>query len=78
MAGYKIQLEDEAGNQLYPVTALSLVIDSEGVTAEQKLTKIESNLTKLTKAVTVLTGTSEIDGSVSNKIHKAIKIGSLD
>lgn len=76
--GYIVQLEDKNGNKQYPVTTLDLVIDSNGETAKYRLTKIDDTLNKLTKITDKISGDKTVDGSIDNKIYKAIVIGSMD
>lgn len=75
---YNIQYKDKDGNPLYPVTLLSLVTDASGESAEQKLIKVDSALTKATRMIDTLNGGKAVAGSIDNKLYLAIKTGQLE
>lgn len=85
MTDYKIQLKDEYGNRQYPVTSTTLVVAPDGKTAEQRLFELADQdrilLTKVEDANTqlaTLTADADTEGSVDNKIRRAVSWGRID
>lgn len=51
MAEYIIQYKNSTGDKLYPVTLATAVVDRNGENIEEKLTKIDSNISSLNVSV---------------------------